>query len=165
MNPPLLSIHALATHLGQLLLQKQWRLVTAESCTGGSLSAVITDIPGCSEWFDCGFITYSNLAKTHCLGVPAADIAHHGAVSENIAIAMAEGALQQAMPAHLSIAITGIAGPNGGRDDKPVGTVWIACGRRGQATVSQLHHLSGNRPAIRHQAVFAALELLIEHCR
>ena len=164
MNTPNSSIHSLALQLGKLLRAKQWMVTAAESCTGGSLCAAITDVSGSSQWFDSGFITYSNAAKTSSLGVLPTLIAQHGAVSEATAIAMAQGALTHAVRAQLSIAITGIAGPTGGSEDKPTGSVWIACQAVSRLPVSQLHHFIGNRPAIRHQAVLAALDLLIKQC-
>ncbi len=165
MSLPEPSAHAIAMQLGELLQNKAWQLTVAESCTGGSLCAAITDIPGSSRWFDRGFITYSNAAKIACLGVQANVIDQHGAVSQATAIAMAEGALKKNPAAHISVAITGIAGPDGGTEDKPVGTVWIACSRLNKTSVSTKHHFIGNRPAIRLQAVVAALHLLIEYCR
>jgi len=162
MNAPLPSIHSLAIQLGELLQSKRWLLTAAESCTGGSLSATITEISGSSGWFDRGFITYSNAAKVSCLDIPADVLNQHGAVSEVIAIAMANGALKKSPQAQISIAITGIAGPDGGSKEKPVGTVWIACSTVHQSSISKLHHFVGNRPAVRHQAVLQALLLLIE---
>lgn len=152
----------LAHQLGALLLSRQWRCTVAESCTGGLLAAAITDLAGCSQWFDRGFITYSNQAKQQMLGVAWEIIASQGAVSEATARAMAEGALT-ASDAHLSVAITGIAGPDGGTADKPVGTVWFAWARHSYPTEARCHHFTGNRATIRQQAVCVALEGCILH--
>jgi nicotinamide-nucleotide amidase len=146
----------LAQTLGQQWLKKKQRIVTAESCTGGSLSALITAIPGSSQWFDRGFVTYSNQAKTEMLGVAAQLIASHGAVSEAVARAMALGALQHSH-AQVSIAITGIAGPGGGSFEKPVGTVWIAWAQSADLVTAQCCLFQGSRQTIREQAVERAL--------
>src|SRR3954467_7397909 len=116
------EIMELTERVGRALQAKGWILTTAESCTGGGVSQAITDIPGSSDWFDCGFVTYSNASKTEMLNVPAALFAQHGTVSEEIAAAMAEGALSNSN-AHVSISTTGIAGPGGAVPGKPVGTV------------------------------------------
>ncbi|MES2984687.1 MAG: CinA family protein [Pseudomonadota bacterium] len=132
---------------------------TAESCTGGLIAALLTDIPGSSDVFTHGYVTYANTAKTAMIGVPPALIQTHGAVSEAVAVAMAEGALA-ASGAGLSIAVTGIAGPGGGTADKPVGLVHLASARRGAATRHQQHHFTGDRTQVRLQAVAAALALM-----
>ena len=134
-------------------------LTTAESCTGGMIAAAITDIAGSSAIFDRGFVTYSNEAKTEMLGVPAALIAQHGAVSEEVARAMAQGALTHSR-ANFAISTTGIAGPSGGSAEKPVGTVYIGQCRKGEAPTATLRHFSGDRAAIRAQTVQAALKIL-----
>lgn len=157
------SITALSEALGQQLKQRAWSLTVAESCTGGNLCAAITDIPGSSIWFDRGFVTYSNHAKEVMLNVPRATLLTYGAVSEESAIAMANGALLVSN-ANISVAITGIAGPTGGSIEKPVGTVWIACALETQATRAKHYLFSGDRKAIREQAVFAALHDLINRC-
>lgn len=141
------------------LLAAKLVFATAESCTGGWVAQAVTSIPGSSDWFDCGFVTYSNLAKQRMLGVKAETLATYGAVSEATAIEMAEGALANSI-ADLSVAITGIAGPDGGSKAKPVGTVWFAFGKRGAITRTSLQHFSGDRQAIRAQAVIYALENL-----
>ena len=126
-----------------------WRIATAESCTGGLVAALLTEIAGSSDVVDRGFVTYSNAAKTALVGVLPELIAAHGAVSEPVARAMAEGALK-ASDAHLSIAITGVAGPGGGTPDKPVGTVWFATAVRGGKTVVRAEFFDGmNRSAVR----------------
>ena len=143
------------------LRKKSWKLATAESCTGGMVAAAITDIAGSSDVFDCGFVTYSNDAKSKMLGVPAAMIAQHGAVSELVARAMAEGAIKNST-ADVAVAITGIAGPGGGSAAKPVGLVHFAC-----ATESKTSHLvvrfgDLGRAGIRQAAVREALQLILE---
>ena len=134
-------------------------MTTAESCTGGMIAAACTDLSGSSNWFERGWVTYSNAAKITELGVPAQLIAEHGAVSEPVARAMAAGALQHA-PAQVSVAVTGVAGPTGGSADKPVGTVWF-----GWATpagvISEVQHFSGNRAAVRAATVQHALKRLL----
>lgn len=152
-------------HLGQALRQRGWMLATAESCTGGLIAAACTELAGSSDWFERGFVSYSNAAKTELLGVPAALIERHGAVSEPVARAMAEGALHRAQ-AQCSLAVTGVAGPGGGSVDKPVGTVWFAWClspvKPGQAgcTHSQQLHLQGARHAVRSQTLAHALKHL-----
>lgn len=138
---------------------KAFTLATAESCTGGLLSALLTEIPGSSDVFTHGFITYANAAKTAILGVNPALITQHGAVSEPVARAMAEGALR-ASGAALAVAITGVAGPGGGTAAKPVGLVYIAVATRA-GTQAMAHHFSGDRCAIRLAAVEAALKQLL----
>jgi PncC family amidohydrolase len=146
----------LAKQFGDLLVRHNLRCTVAESCTGGSLAAAITDIPGSSQWFDRGFVTYTNEAKHEMLGVPKEIIASFGAVSEQVVQAMAIGALA-ASHADISIAISGIAGPSGGSDDKPVGTVWIAWASKVQPVSAKCFLFSGDRFAIRQQAVLAGL--------
>lgn len=137
------------------LRQRGWLLATAESCTGGLIAAACTDLAGSSDWFERGFVSYSNAAKTELLGVPATLIAAHGAVSEPVVRAMAEGAIARSH-AQVSIAVTGIAGPSGGSAEKPVGTVWFAwC--IGSATTSERQRFDGDRAAVRAQTVAHAL--------
>ena len=144
------------------LLRRQWMLATAESCTGGMVAAACTDLAGSSAWFERGFVTYSNAAKTQMLGVDAQLITTHGAVSEPVARAMAQGALQHSA-AQLALAITGVAGPGGGSDAKPVGTVWFAfAGPWG--VHSELQHFGGDRAAVRQAAALHALLRLNAHC-
>ena len=145
--------------LAVLLLQQGRKLATAESCTGGLIAAACTDLAGSSDWFERGFVTYSNEAKTAMLGVPAALIAAHGAVSEAVARAMAQGAVQQSL-AQISVAVTGIAGPSGGSADKPVGTVWVAWSLPSGVT-SEVQHFAGDRAAVRAATVQHALSRLI----
>lgn len=142
-------------------LQSLELMVTcAESCTGGWLAKELTDIPGCSHWFERGFVTYSNEAKQSMLGVRAETLACHGAVSESTVLEMARGALSNSN-ASLAVAISGIAGPGGGTEDKPVGTVWIAWMREGSEPFAKVYCFPGDRNSVREQAVIAALEGLI----
>ncbi len=152
---------ALVARLAAALCARRWRLVTAESCTGGLLAAACTSIAGSSDWFERGFVTYSNEAKSELLGVPAPLIATHGAVSEEVARAMAEGALQHAH-AEIALSVTGIAGPGGGSADKPVGTVWLGLAAAGRPTRAERLQLGGDRAAVRGQTVRHALQRLIE---
>ena len=133
-------------------------LATAESCTGGLIAAACTDLAGSSTWFERGFVTYSNAAKSELLGVPAALIDEHGAVSEPVARAMAAGAVANAH-AHWSVAVTGVAGPGGGSDEKPVGTVWLGWNVCGHIT-AECCHFAGDRAAVRQATVLRALKQL-----
>jgi nicotinamide-nucleotide amidase len=146
--------------LAQALKAKGWMLATAESCTGGLIAAACTDIAGSSEWFERGFVTYSNEAKTELLGVDAALIEAHGAVSEVVARAMAFGAVRHSH-AQVGVAVTGVAGPGGGSKDKPVGTVWFGFSVDGLLT-SETRRFDGDRAAVRAAAVRHALQRLIE---
>ncbi|MFT4193193.1 MAG: CinA family protein [Ottowia sp.] len=134
-------------------------MATAESCTGGLIAGACTDLAGSSAWFERGFVTYSNAAKTELLGVPAALIAAHGAVSEPVARAMAEGAIAHAH-AQAAVAVTGVAGPTGGSVEKPVGTVWFGWCVDGRVT-TELRRFGGDRAAVRAQAVAHALRRLL----
>ena len=134
-------------------------LATAESCSGGLIGALLTEIPGASDVFTHGFITYANAAKHGMLDVSNALIAQHGAVSAEVALAMAEGALHAAQT-HIAVSVTGVAGPGGATATKPVGLVYIAVAQRAKPAVSCAHHFSGDRSAIRLQAVKAALDML-----
>jgi len=147
----------LARQLGELLTAGHWVCAVAESCTGGRLAAAITDIAGSSEWFDRGFITYSNQSKMDMLGVRQENLTANGAVSEEVVYAMAEGALS-ASTADLTVAISGIAGPGGGSIEKPVGLVWLAWAGRQFKTEVQFYHFKGDRLTIRSQAVCVALD-------
>jgi nicotinamide-nucleotide amidase len=150
-----------ALELGRRLRTSRLMLATAESCTGGWLAKVITDIPGSSCWFDRGFVTYSNAAKQDMLGVSAATIAAYGAVSEEVALEMARGVLEHSL-AGVALAVTGIAGPAGGTEDKPVGTVCFAWARKGRAPCSQRVQFAGDRAEVRHQSVRLSLQRLVE---
>ncbi len=134
-------------------------LATAESCTGGLIAAALTAIPGSSDVVERGFVTYSNAAKTELLGVPDAAIAAHGAVSEPVARAMAEGALARSA-ADLAISVTGVAGPGGGTATKPVGLVWFGLSRRGGPTATESRIFPGDRAAIRAATVARAFALI-----
>ena len=135
-------------------------LATAESCTGGWAAQVVTSVSGSSEWFDRGFVTYSNDAKQEMLGVSASTLERHGAVSEETARAMADGALLRSR-ARMTLAITGIAGPTGGSPDKPVGMVWFAWAMNGE-TRTQLARFSGDRETVRRQSVLTALKGVLD---
>jgi nicotinamide-nucleotide amidase len=147
--------------LAQALRARDWKIATAESCTGGLIAAACTAVAGSSDWFERGFVTYSNEAKAESLGVPMALIQAHGAVSAEVARAMADGALAHSH-ATLAIAVTGIAGPGGATPGKPVGTVWVALAQAGQPTQAELLNLSGDRAAVREQTVEHALKRLLE---
>ncbi len=149
--------------LAAQLLARGWMLATAESCTGGLIAAACTDLAGSSTWFERGFVTYSNAAKAQMLGVDAALIAQHGAVSEPVARAMAQGALQHAH-AQVALAVTGVAGPGGGSADKPVGTVWFAWALPAQAPAlhSEVMHFAGDRAAVRQATLRHSLRRLLE---
>lgn len=147
----------------QVILQsarsRDWKISAAESCTGGLISALLTEIPGSSDVFTHGFITYANAAKQQMVGVKETTLKTYGAVSEQVAREMAEGALKTA-DADISIAITGIAGPGGATVNKAVGLVHIASSRKGMSTLYVQHTFSGDRSTVRLQAVTAALELI-----
>jgi nicotinamide-nucleotide amidase len=150
-------LETLARRLGETLAARGERIAAAESCTGGWLAKALTDIPGSSSWFDRGFVTYSNEAKSELLDVPAALIELHGAVSEPVARAMAVGALSHSAAA-CAIAVTGIAGPGGGTPDKPVGTVCFGWASRDGQCSSASGQFTGDRQAVRRQSVAHALE-------
>ena len=153
------SIDILATAVLQTCRERGVMLATAESCTGGLVAAALTEIAGSSDVVDCGFVTYSNAAKTRMLGVPAALIARHGAVSAEVARAMAEGALAHSN-AGIAVTVTGVAGPGGGTAQKPVGLVHIAVARTGADTQDDVHRFTGDRSRVRRETVIAALRLL-----
>lgn len=158
--PTAQALDAVLTSISGALLARGWMLATAESCTGGLIAAACTDLAGSSQWFERGVVSYSNAAKTELLGVDADLIAQHGAVSEPVARAMAEGALARSH-AQVSLAVTGVAGPTGGSADKPVGTVcfaWCVAGRTHCHTL----HLSGNRAAVRDATLRHALARLVD---
>ena len=155
-------LSALANEVGSQLLAARRRLATAESCTGGWIAKLCTDIPGSSEWFDCGFVCYSNAAKTRDLGVADKLIGAEGAVSDEVVRAMAEGAIERT-GASVGLAVSGIAGPGGAVPGKPVGTVWFALAYQQEDRLECQGHLiqfSGDRDAVRRQAVEYALNLL-----
>ena len=154
------SLRPLVERLAVRLRGAGLRLVTAESCTGGWLAKVITDLPGSSTWFERGYVTYSNAAKAQDLRVDGRTLKRHGAVSEAVAREMAMGALRVS-GADVAIAITGIAGPDGGSADKPVGTVWLAVAVREGVLEARLQRFSGDRETIRRDSVKCALEWLV----
>ncbi|MBT0963154.1 CinA family protein [Denitromonas iodatirespirans] len=154
------ELDALAQRTGQWLLDRQWRLVTAESCTGGWIAQALTAIAGSSDWFDSGWVTYSNAAKMRQLGVPTTLLDSVGAVSEPVVAAMAAGALAHS-DAQVAIAVSGIAGPTGGRPGKPVGTVCFAWAQPAQAPVTETRQFAGDRESVRRQAVIHALQQLL----
>ncbi len=158
------ELEILAERLGKLLLAEKLQLTTAESCTGGWVAQCITAIAGSSEWFDRGFVTYSNQAKQEMLGVAAETLAAHGAVSQQVAVAMAQGALGRS-GADLAVAVTGIAGPSGGSEEKPVGTVCFAWASRAGWTETETCRFAGNRRAVRAQSAAYALTGSIERLR
>ncbi|MDP3820604.1 MAG: CinA family protein [Burkholderiales bacterium] len=147
--------------LADALRARGLKIATAESCTGGLIAAACTAVAGSSDWFERGFVTYSNEAKSELLGVDAALIEAVGAVSEKVARAMAEGALLHSH-AQLAVAVTGIAGPGGATPGKPVGTVWLALARHGSGVHSELLTLMGDRSAVRDQTVQHVLARLLD---
>jgi nicotinamide-nucleotide amidase len=151
-----------AVDVGRALEAWGRRLATAESCTGGLIAGAITAVPGSSRWFDRGFVTYANEAKVEMLGVSADTLASAGAVSEAVAAEMAAGALARSR-ADVAVAVTGIAGPDGGTPAKPVGTVCFAWARRGGAVATATLHFPGDRAAVRAATVAAALRGVLDH--
>jgi nicotinamide-nucleotide amidase len=145
--------------VADLMLKNQWMLATAESCTGGMIAAACTDLSGSSAWFERGFVTYSNAAKSEMLGVDPALIEQHGAVSEAVVRAMVQGAIAHSR-AQVAVAVTGVAGPTGGSADKPVGTVWFGWATPAGIT-SEVRHFAGDRAAVREATVRHALEGLL----
>ncbi len=155
------SIEQLVIDLSQRLKAQEWKLVTAESCTGGGLAYHLTRLSGSSDWFERGFVTYSNTAKEEMLGVNPVILSTFGAVSEETAQEMAEGALRVSQ-GQVSVAITGIAGPTGGSVEKPVGTVWFGWAGVSFGTLCEKHVIPGNRDEVREKAVEIALTGLIK---
>jgi nicotinamide-nucleotide amidase len=158
--PPTSQVHSLSEQLGRLLKQHHLKLATAESCTGGQLAQTITAIPGASAWFERGFITYSNLSKQALLNVSEKTLINEGAISQETAAEMAQGVLKKS-PVDMSIAITGIAGPDGGTKKHPVGTVCFAWAYKNSICETCVHHFNGNRLIIRYAAVEFSLKKLI----
>jgi len=153
-------ITALSTRLGEHLRRLNAQITTAESCTGGGIAEAITRVPGSSAWFEAGYVTYSNSQKTRQLGVPEPLFSQVGAVSQEVVEAMARGA-QVASGARFAVAVSGVAGPDGGSPAKPVGTVWLAWAD-GEHVISERRHFDGNREAVRRQTVIAALDGLLQ---
>lgn len=154
------ELETLAEALGHQLLAARQMLVTAESCTGGWIAKCMTDVAGSSGWFDCGMAAYSYEAKQALLGVRSETLEQFGAVSRETVVEMVSGALVHS-GASIAVAVTGIAGPGGGSDDKPVGTVWIGWKRRGGYARAEVFHFEGDRDAVRRQTVASALRGLI----
>jgi nicotinamide-nucleotide amidase len=153
------KLEVLARSLGEALLFRGARVACAESCTGGWISKVLTDIPGSSAWFGWGLVAYANDAKKEALGVPETILSEHGAVSEPVVIAMAKG-IQNMAAAEFSVAVSGIAGPGGKTDESPVGTVWFAYGSP-QNIQTDCRHFDGDRESVRRQSVAHALTSLL----
>ena len=157
------ELYQLAARAGAQLHAAGRRLATAESCTAGWIAKALTDVPGSSQWFECGYVTYSDAAKMRDLGVAARTLAEFGAVSEETAREMAAGALR-VPEVSVALAVTGIAGPDGGTPAKPVGTVWLCAAARhgrGTQTSAELQRFAGDRAAVRRASVQRALELLL----
>ncbi|OIZ95597.1 damage-inducible protein CinA [Candidatus Rickettsiella isopodorum] len=161
MTHSLSQVHCDAKKLGDQLKQQHLQLVTAESCTGGQLAQTITSVPGASAWFERGFVTYSRLSKQQVLGIDKTLFNQYGAVSKEVVLAMATGALNKS-PASVSIAITGIAGPDGGTEQLPVGTIWTAWVSKNAFSKALCQHYSGDRLIIRYAAVEFALQTLLK---
>lgn len=157
-------INAHVTEIADTLLHRREWVAVAESCTGGLIAKTLTDLSGSSAWFESGYVTYSNRAKSAALGVPEAVLVKHGAVSEAAALAMASGVLATA-PVQWSLAVTGIAGPTGGTADKPVGTVWIASARRDGGVSARMFRFDGDRESVRAQTARMALDILLDRLR
>ena len=155
------EIHLLSQKLGNQCIKNAYKLVIAESCTGGLVCSVITSVSGSSNWFDRGFVTYSNQSKCDLLGVAKKTLANHGAVSQNVANEMALGALQNSHGT-LSLSITGIAGPNGGTKDKPVGTVYFAICNQNSMLFESRSNFAGSRLEIQEKALLFALNNLLK---
>jgi len=153
------EISRLSRELGEALLARGWLAATAESCTGGWIAKAITDIAGSSAWFERGFVTYSNEAKSQMIGVSEATLRDNGAVSEPVVVEMAIGALRAAR-ADYAISVSGVAGPDGGSDEKPVGTVWFAVASASGEGITRRECFSGDREAVRRQATAYALQTL-----
>ena len=162
-GPSDLALLRLARRVGRALAARNWLVAPAESCTAGWVTKVLTDVPGSSRWVDAGYVVYSNAAKMRDLSVPMATLRRHGAVSEATVLAMARGA-QRATGADLAVAISGIAGPDGGTPQKPVGSVWFAiAGRQRRVrTSATLKVFRGDREAVRRQSVAFALQLILQ---
>jgi len=154
------DLEALSLSVGEALLARRWSMVTAESCTGGWIAKCVTDVPGSSDWLDRAFVTYSNLAKQEMLGVSSESLERFGAVSAEVVSEMLEGALARS-PAHIAVAVSGVAGPAGGSAEKPVGLVWCGWGVRGTDSDVRRFHFAGDREAVRRQTVAVALDGLL----
>ncbi len=154
------GLSQLAEQISGVLLRRKLRMATAESCTGGWIAQFLTIFAGSSDWFEGGIVSYSNAMKQQILGVPEQVLEEHGAVSESVVLAMADG-VTKITKTQLGVAVSGVAGPGGGSPEKPVGTVWLAVQLGGEAK-ARLHHFGGDRAAVRRQAVENALVLVAE---
>ncbi|MGH8559375.1 MAG: CinA family protein [Methylococcales bacterium] len=150
-------LYSLAEQIGTRLLDRRHRLVVAESCTGGWIAKCVTDVAGSSQWFDCGFVTYSNEAKVKLLGLSDSLLNRYGAVSREAVRQMAAGALAQSQ-AQFAVAVSGIAGPGGGMESKPVGTVCFAWQLAGKPCHTEVHQLAGNRSTVREKSVIIVFD-------
>ena len=155
------ALRQLAQQVGSRLLSSQQTLVTAESCTGGWIAKTVTDVVGSSDWFECGIAAYSYAAKQSLLGVRAQTLERFGAVSRETVLEMVNGALSCSL-AGIAVAVTGVAGPGGGSEEKPVGTVWIGWKRSGGEACAAKFHFDGDREAVRRQTVAAGLRAVLE---
>ena len=156
------ALYALAERTGRALQAARWRIATAESCTAGWIAKALTDVPGSSRWFECGYITYSNAAKIRDLGVSEQTLTAQGAVSEATVREMVDGALARS-GADVAVAVSGIAGPEGGTPDKPVGTVWLAVAMRARPEpICERYGFEGDRDAVRRQTVVHALRRALQ---
>lgn len=155
------TLYRLAERVGAALKERKMMLATAESCTGGWISEAATMVPGSSDWFERGFVTYTYISKREMLGVREATLEKHGAVAEEVVREMAEGALARSH-AQIAVAVSGIAGPSGGTPEKPVGTVCLAWAAKGGEVRSETKHYSGDRESVRRQSVERALEGVLE---
>lgn len=160
-NPTDQNLYELAAQIGVALRARNQMLTVAESCTGGWIGKVITDAAGSSGWFDRGFVTYSNTAKTELLGVRESTLANHSAVSAETVTEMAAGALERSR-AGVAVAVSGIAGPDGGSPNKPVGTVYLAWALRDGPVHAQVYHFTGDRESVRRQTVATALQGVLD---
>lgn len=155
------TLTTIAQQLGEILCKKNAKLTIAESCTGGAISEAITSVSGSSQWFEFGFVTYANSAKRQLLGVSEETLEQYGAVSEQVVKQMAQGAIKQS-EADYAIAVSGVAGPDGGTEEKPVGTVWVCWQTPSQIWTHKLV-LSGDRQAVRTETVKKSLQQLLQH--
>jgi nicotinamide-nucleotide amidase len=156
------TINDLVEQLGKVLCEKEMKIATAESCTGGGIAQALTEISGSSAWFDRGFVTYSNIAKVELLQVKPLTLDKFGSVSKEVAVEMVEGALAKSN-AGIALSVTGIAGPRGGSLEKPVGTVYIAWKTKGQSTTCRKYSFIGDRARVRQESIETALIVSLEH--
>lgn len=155
------ALHALVGHLSAGLVSRDIKIATVESCTGGGVAALLTNLAGSSTWFDRGFVTYSNASKVEMVGVDAATLAQYGAVSEQVAAEMAQGGVNHS-DAQCALSITGIAGPGGGNEDKPVGMVCFAWAGFREQPITRIKYFQGDRPAVRAQSVYFSVQGVVE---